>query len=73
MVWIFVKSTFHMIMHKNSQFSVKLPLSNVQFSCLQEKDPKIQELQKKVQEGMYREYYFIQDDILYRSLMGQWS
>ena len=54
---------------ENSQFSVKLPLSNVQFSCLQEKDLKIQELQKKVQQGMYSEYYFIQDDILYRSVM----
>ena len=54
---------------ENSQFSVKLPLSNVQFSCLQEKDLKIQELHKKVQEGMYGEYYFIQNDILYRSVM----
>ena len=53
---------------ENSQFSVKLLLSNVQF-CLQEKDPKIQELHKKVQQGMYSEYYFIQDDILYRSVM----
>ena len=53
---------------ENSQFSVKLPLSNVQFSCLQEKDPNIWDLQKKVQEGMYSEYYFIQDDILYGSV-----
>ena len=41
----------------------------MQFSCLQEKDPKIWELHKKVQEGMYSEYYFIQDDILHRSVM----
>ena len=54
---------------ENSQFSVKLPLFNVQFSCLQEKDSKIRELHKKVQDGMYSEYYFIQDDILYRSVM----
>ena len=53
---------------ENSQFSVKLHLSNVQFSCLQE-DLKIQELHKKVQKVMYGEYYFIQDDILCRSLM----
>ena len=52
-----------------SQFSVKLPLSNVQFSCLQEKDLKIWELCKKVQDGMYGEYYFVQDDIWYRSVM----
>ena len=54
---------------ENSQFSVKLPLSNVQFSCLQEKDSKVRELCKKVQNGMYSEYYFMQDDILYRSAM----
>ena len=34
---------------ENSQFSVKLPLSDIQFSCLQGKDPKIRSLCKKVQ------------------------
>ena len=29
---------------ENSQFSMKLPLTNTQFSCLQEKDPKIRSL-----------------------------
>ena len=29
---------------ENSQFSVKLPLTDTQFSCLQEKDPKIRSL-----------------------------
>ena len=33
---------------ENSQFSVKLPLSDTQFSCLQEKDPKIRALHEKV-------------------------
>ena len=32
---------------ENSQFSVKLPLSDTQFSCLQEKDPKIDHYMKK--------------------------
>ena len=32
---------------ENSQFSVELPLSDIQFSCLQEKDPKIRSLCKK--------------------------
>ena len=54
---------------ENSQFSVKLPLSDTQFSCLQEKDPKIRALHEKVQGGMYSDFYFIENDILYRSIM----
>ena len=54
----------------NSQFSVKLPLSDIQFSCLQEKDPKIRSLCKKVHRGLYKEFYFIENDILYRSVMN---
>ena len=57
-----------MIMQK-IQFSVKLPLSDTQFSCLQEKDWKIRTLHKKVQGGMYSDFYFIENDILYRSIM----
>ena len=37
---------------ENSQFSVKLPLSDIQFSCLQEKDPKIRSLHEKVCGGL---------------------
>ena len=48
---------------------MKLPLSNIKFVCLQEKDPKIQELCKKVTSGLYADFYFIQDDILYRSII----
>ena len=33
---------------ENYQFSVKLPLYDIQFSCLQEKDPKIRSLCEKV-------------------------
>ena len=54
---------------ENSQFSVKLPLSDTQFSCLQEKDPKIRALHQRAQDGMYSEFYFIESDILYRSIM----
>ena len=46
---------------ENLQFSVKLPLSNVKFSCLQEKDPKIWTL--------HGDLYFIKNDILHRSVM----
>ena len=47
---------------KNSQFSVKLPLSDTQFSCLQEKDPKIMALCKQVCGGVlfYWKWYFVQ-------------
>ena len=54
---------------ENSQFSVKLPLSDTQFSCLQEKDPKIRVLHEKVQGSMYSDFYLIENDILYRSIM----
>ena len=54
---------------ENSQFSVKLPLSDTQFSSLQEKDPKIRALHEKVQGIMYSDFYFIENDILYRSIM----
>ena len=53
---------------ENSQFSVKLPLSDTQFS-LQEKDPKIRALHEKVHGGMYKEFCFIENDILYRSII----
>ena len=54
---------------ENSQFSVKLPLSDTQFSCLQEKDPKIRPLHEKVCGGLYKEFYSIENDILYRSVI----
>ena len=54
---------------ENSQYSVKLPLSDTQFSCLQEKDCKIRSLHEKVCGGLYKEFYFIKNDILYRSVM----
>ena len=54
---------------ENSQFSVKLLSSDTQFSCLQEEDPKIQALHQKVQNGLYNDFYFMENNILYRSVM----
>ena len=54
---------------ENSKFSVQLPLSNTQFSYLQEQDHKIRALHEKVHGGMYKDSYLIKNDILYRSIM----
>ena len=54
---------------ENSQLSVKLPLTDTQFSCLQKKDPKLKSLCKKVQNGLYKEFYFVENDILYRTII----
>ena len=60
---------------ENSQFSMKLPLTDTQFSCLQEKDPNIRLLCEKVLNGLYKEFYFVENDILYRTIIdnGQCS
>ena len=52
---------------RNSQFSIQLPLSNRKFACLQEKDAKICQLWEKVKNGLYMDFYFIKNDILYSS------
>ena len=52
---------------ENSQFSVKLLLPDTQFSCLQ--DSKIRSLHENVCGGLYKEFYFTKNDILYRSIM----
>ena len=49
---------------KNSPYSVKLPLSNRKFSCLQDKD-----LKQKVIQGQYAQFYFIKKGVLYRSVV----
>ena len=54
---------------ENSQFSVKLPLTGTQFSCLQEKDPKIWLLHEKVLNRWYKEFYFVETDSLYRNVI----
>ena len=54
---------------ENSPYSVKLPLSNEQFSCLQDKDLKVRQLKQKVIQGQYAQFYFIKKSILYRSVI----
>ena len=53
---------------ENLEFSVKLPLSNEEFSSLQENDSKIHALKEKVTDGLYSDFYFIHKGILYRSI-----
>ena len=53
---------------QKTQFSMKLPLTDTQLSCLQEKDPKIR-LCEKVLNGLYKEFYFVENDILYRTII----
>ena len=54
---------------ENSPYSVKLPLSNETFSCLQDKDLKVRQLKQKVIQGQYAQFYFIQKGVLYRSVV----
>ena len=54
---------------ENSPHSVKLPLSNGKFSCLQDKDLKVRQLKQKVTQGQYAQFYFIKKGILYRSMV----
>ena len=54
---------------ENSPYLVKLPLSNEQFSCLQDKDLKVRQLKQKVIQGLYAQFYLIKNGILYRSVI----
>ena len=54
---------------ENSPYSVKLPLSNEKFSCLQDKDLKVRHLKQKVIQGQYAQFYFIKKGVLYRSVV----
>ena len=54
---------------ENSPYSVKLPLSNEKFSCLQDKDLKVRQLKQKVTQGQYAQFYFIKKGVLYRSVV----
>ena len=44
---------------ENLEFSVELPLEDEKFASLQGNDPKIWDLQNKVKEGEYNQFYFI--------------
>ena len=54
---------------KNSELSVKLLLDDEKFASLQEHDPKIWDLCDKVINGMYKEFYIIKSNILFRSIV----
>ena len=54
---------------ENSPYSVKLPLSNKKFSCLQDKDLKVRQLKQKVNQGQYAQFYFIKKGVLYWSMV----
>ena len=54
---------------KNSELSVELPLEDNKFASLQENDLKIRDLRNKVKEGVYKEFYFVNNDVLFRSIV----
>ena len=54
---------------ENSPYSVKLPLSNKEFSCLQDKYLKVRHLKQKVIQGQYAQFYFVEKAVLYRSVV----
>ena len=54
---------------ENSELSVELPLEDDKFASLQENDPKIWDLCDKVKEGEYKQFYFVNNNILFRSIV----
>ena len=51
------------------ELSVELPLEDDKFASLQENDPKIWDLHDKVKEGEYKQFYFVNNNILFRSIV----
>ena len=64
---MYVEYRLHMIIPKNLELSVELPLDDEKFISLQEQDPKIWELCDKVKYGMYKEFYIVRNNVLFRS------
>ena len=54
---------------KNLEFSIELPLDDEKFISLQEQDQKIWELWDKVKKGMYNEFYFIKNNVLFKHVV----
>ena len=54
---------------ENSELSVELPLDDKKFTSLQENHLKIRELRDKVKEGAYNQFYFVNDNMLFRSIV----
>ena len=57
---------------KNSEFSVELPLEDDKFASLKENDPKIRDLHDRVIEGEYGQFYFVKNNVLFRSIVEKW-
>ena len=54
---------------ENSELSVELPLEDDKFTSLQENDQKIWDLHNKVKESAYSEFYFVENNVLFRSIV----
>ena len=54
---------------EKSELSVELPLEDDKFTTLQENDSKMWDLHSKVKEGAYIEFYFVNNDVLFRSIV----
>ena len=58
-----------MTIPKIQNYSVELPLEDDKFASLQENDPKIWDLHDKVKEGEYKQFYFVKNNVLFRSIV----
>ena len=54
---------------ENSEISVELPLEDDTFASLQGNDPKFWDLCHKVEEGKYSQFYFVNNNVLFRSIV----
>ena len=54
---------------KNLEILVELPLDDEKFASLQGNDPKFWELHEKVKEGPYSEFYFVNNNVLFRFIV----
>ena len=54
---------------ENSEVSVELPLDDEKFASLQENNPKIWDLHDKVKEGAYNQFYFVNNNVVIRSIV----
>ena len=53
----------------NSELSVELPLNDENFASLQENNLKIWDFHNKVKEGAYNEFYFVNNNVLFKSIV----
>ena len=55
---------------KNEECFIEFPLDDYKFVSLQEQDLKIQELQDKIINGQYDEFYLIKNNMVMDSMQG---